>query len=202
MVLYGVVAACFVLGIFLGFVGGHYRAVDLWRADVRRLEDALEEMALQAGKAAIDTRLVQGLRAGDIGLDDLRELGFEEVRQEATGAKLGKSEYQAFEPRLYRRNLSRVSDMAAGDEVWIHLGLLEHDLNGNPVLRWDTPCSPCSETGRRARLRCFATPRGLAYELAVDPKDPAPASGAVCFTDSLRIGFVTVLRPEDRYQKS
>jgi hypothetical protein len=200
MFFYGIGVACLLVGAMLGFVGGHWRAVGGWRKDVRRLEAALVERDSELKKATLDSELVRALREREIGIDDLQGIGFDGVRQEATGMlSVPASDYLPFTPRSYSRNVSYIQNMTPGDEVWISLYRVYHRVDGIPVVMMETPCSPNLSREQRCRIRFVGGIHGR--EMAVDPEDSAYANGQPCPQAGYYVmDHVTVLRPEDRFR--
>lgn len=200
----GVLCLFFVFGI--GFAVGHRRSLAQWKSDVRRLEGTLEGQVKALKSAEVDQEIVRALREGDIGVDDLHSVGFEKVRQEATGNILefaapeneeeSESEYQPFNPLPYKREISTLDGMTPRDQVWVSMSAIRHSGSGEVTMWTTATCSHLHSSARRCRLRKLETGE---YELAIDPGDPETASGGV--TDaSFIVKYVTVLRPEDRYR--
>lgn len=190
---------CLILGVGIGFSVGHRRALGKWTADVQKLEDAFQEKVRALKSAEVDVQIVRALRSGEIGVTDLHEVGFENVRQEATGALVGAvseapSEYMPFVKLPYERALSRIGSMVPGDEVWISMASVHHRNDGIPTLWNKTACTPRATEQNRTRLRFY----GGQHELGIDPADPNDAPGGI--TDATcKVDFVVVLRPEDRF---
>ena len=127
---------CLAVGVSLGFFGGYRRALGKWTADVRKLEGAVEEKAKALKSAEVDMQIVRALRSGEIGVDDLHDVGFESVRQEATGALAPKQDGDPmpFVKLPYKRNLGTIKGMIPGDEMWIAMGAIRHRKDGTPTL--------------------------------------------------------------------
>ena len=200
---FSIALLCLIVGISIGFSAGHRRALGKWTADVRKLEGAIKEKVKALKSAEVDVQIVRDLRSGDIGLADLHEVGFENVRQEATGALVAvapepPSEYMPFVKLPYERALTTIEHLVPGDEVWISMASIHHRRDGRPTLWKNTPCSPRAIARRRCRLRYYDGK----HELGIDPTDPTDAAGSDQTVASWWIDFTVVLRPEDCYQEN
>ena len=190
---------CLVVGLGVGFSVGHRRALGKWTADVRKLEGAVEEKVKALKSAEVDVQIVRALRSGEIGVADLHEAGFENVRQEATGALVAlpvapPSEYMTVVKLPYERALRTIAGMVPGDEVWISIVSVRHRRDGTPTLWKNTACTPRATSQNRTRLRFYDGK----HELGVDPTDPSDAAGGI--TDATWwMDHTVVLRPEDRF---
>lgn len=213
--------ACLALGLGVGF---KVAKAHLEKAASLAIEE-LSESVVQRGNALqaaqVDVEIVRALREGDLGIEDLHEIGFDEVRQEATGwrpqlrgqepeivaeeselaetatarAELG---YQPFDPLPYRRDVQFLRNMTPGDEVWIQTVQIMHSRRGDVTLLNSAVCYSAPSEGHRCRLRML---RNGQLELAVDPEDTQEASGAVSDGDRT-VKYLTSLRPEDRWRWS
>lgn len=180
--------------LMAGYFAGHLR----WSGVVRRLRMALlvESQQLREARSSVD--LVKALHDGDIGIDDLREAGFDHVQQGRTGKLRGlrQSDYQPFSPLPYRRRVEYVGDMVPGDQVWVSLSEVRHRARDCAmVVSRDAVCSVRRSSERLARVR--RTANG-AYELAIDPNDTARVGTTIC--DGVVMTHVTTLRYDDCYR--
>ena len=185
---------CLAVGVSLGFFGGYRRALGKWTADVRKLEGAVEEKAKALKSAEVDMQIVRALRSGEIGVDDLHDVGFESVRQEATGALAPKQDGDPmpFVKLPYKRNLGTIKGMIPGDEMWIAMGAIRHRKDGTPTLWNHTPCASKPTQSKRTRLRFY----GGQHELGIAQTECAETSDEI--TDaSLTVDYTIVLRPEE-----
>lgn len=195
-----------VAGIGIGFAANQKRLKDQWQADVRKLEAAVEEGAKALKGAEVDVEIVRALREGEIGLDDLQEVGFDNVQQEGTGrlralppatTVAAQAEYMEFVALPYERATYKIEDMVPGDEVWISLADVHHDRDGRPRLWKRTRCTPTPTKRNRTRLRFY---KGK-HELGIDPDDPTHTSSTVTRADWW-IDLTVILAPEDRWPEA
>lgn len=137
----------------------------------QRDRDAYLEIAR---KATTDVRLVKALRAGEIGLDELLEVGVLDESASSPGSPtltLGESRalpelepgtYPAlgpgprFIPNFYRR-APKVDDLTPGDEAWVNLYYVDADRRGNPVVyrAAATEMAGSKVSGPSGRLRVY-----------------------------------------------
>ncbi len=154
-----------------------------------------EEHLLAMGKvherlraAQTDVALVKALRAGDLDVKDLVEVGVLEVdRLESKGGVVSnllhppgqhlilESLGPRFVPALYKRE-PPVRALDPGDEVWIRLDAVSHDEKGSPVAYKDAPTTQSQTVGHTARLRVF---EDGSLELGVHPNETRVAGARV-----------------------
>jgi len=202
---YFVASMCLLLGLGAGVFTGYRRALKPWKNDVLRLEGSAQAAAKALGAAQIDVEIVRALREGTIGVEDLHEVGFENIQLQATGALKAiepeapseeTGEYMPFVKLPYERACTKIEQMVPGDEVWISMTNVHHDTSGRVRLWRTTACSPTATENNRCRLRFY----DQKHELGVDPTDPIPASSLVT-NANWWMDHVVVLRPEDRWSR-
>jgi hypothetical protein len=214
-----VALSCLGIGLGAGFLWGRQHAVGQWRADVHKLEAAIEVQAKELRDAQLLGELLQAVREGNLSVADLQEIGLERLSSSTalvpasapTAAEKQAYKYANFHPLLYQREVGSLQKMIWGDEVWVALGDLYHLATGTPVFWAGTECSPVATPHRRARVRVV---EDSSYELAIDPTDPIPAGGTLDCSGELEMaerappsgeaqllvmGSVTTLQPEDRF---
>lgn len=190
------------LGGCVGFAVGTARL----KKETRKLEALMKSNAKELKAAEVDVEIVRALREGEIGIEDLQAVGFEKVRQEATGSALALSspvpvvedeqKRMPFVPLPYKRNVSRLEHLVSGDEVWIRLGEVFHDRDGCPCLWKATLCHPAPSRHVRTRVRYYEGE----HELGIDPDDPGQTMGLVS-NSGIFVDYVVTLRPEERWQE-
>lgn len=203
---------CLALGIGVGFKVAKGRFEKTSEQALKELSEFVAQRNKALEAAQVDVEIVRALREGDLGVDDLHEIGFDKVRQEATGWRPSlpsstevpslpeaeeeqPSEYQPFQPLPYRRDIREIKNMTRGDEVWISTSTIGHNKHGEVTLWATSSCSSVQLDNCRCRLRMLSD--GL-LELAVDPDDTQEAFGGIR-EGNLKVKYVTILRPEDRY---
>jgi hypothetical protein len=128
----------FVSGVVCSAIATRAFMYHLGVVPLQRSNDAYLELA---HKAQTDVLLVKALRAGEIGLAELLEVGVLEESTSSPGSPtltLGEptalpASKPQFIPNFYKR-APKVANLAPGDEVWVNLGYVDADRRGNPVV--------------------------------------------------------------------
>lgn len=179
----------------LGFVCGISCSALVTRAlmnhlVVTPLQRARDADLVIAHEAKTDVQLVKALRSGEIGLDELLEVGLLDGSESPPGdGVLPALEAGAFVmptkprfiPNFYKRK-PKVADLTPGDEAWVQLMYVDADKRGNPVVYAgaDTYISEDVDgTPRFGRLRVYedgslelgSYPGDVAGSLLVDDGD-------------------------------
>jgi hypothetical protein len=189
-------------------------AIGLARIKQRELQEELSKTMLELERAKVDSNLLRALGDGEIGIDDLKEVGlFDKAQQASTGKLAGLMagsedrdtagcEYQPFKPLPYKRKNAQVGGLIVRDEVWINPISVHHTSDGYPAIGNNAEVSPTPTFKFRYRIRVLAD--GYT-ELAVDPDDEISTSGFIVDEerhDIVVFRHVTKLKPEDRWRQS
>lgn len=187
----------------LSFLAGYRRARVGWRNDVAKLSEALEQKHTELRSAQASQKIVRAIQEGTLGVEDLRDAGFDAALGCAPAAQLTmtSSLYQPFRrqhqlpgnPILDKIDLRSV---LPGTELWVCLLDIHADHEGVAWVPEWVKCSRFQTAQYHARIRRLVDG---CFELAVDPSVPMQIA-LIGGADNIRIEHVTLLRTQDRIE--